>query len=283
MYLPTTPKEWDKRLRKTDSGKLPAFFEYAKGKSPEQITKRGGGVVDRIHYSICDYKFKFDKSIVGKLDPTLLMYEPLKEYGKKEEEIVDYFRRRSKTIFGYGGNSAYDEDDKYFFYIKQLKKDMQRFGSVQRVTDVLVHGLFIKHSVRRKSAFWDCFGDVVEMNLLNNLRENRGRCLQCGKRFRVPFGELDTLCPSCRPEGVTPVREADCAICGATFKTRAFLPIAICPACHMAKNDKNKCADCGAPIFNSGGKGRPSCRCRECQATRNRTKSREWKIKYRKR
>lgn len=281
LYLPVTPKEWEKRLRETDTNKLPAFFEYAKGKAPCQITKRGDGVVDRIYYSVCDYKFKFDKSVVGRFEPEMLMYESLKQYGEEEEKIVKHFRKEAQKLYPYARDVSYFDDDKYFYFIKKLRKDMQQFGSTQKVTDVLIHGMFIEHSVRRKSVFWDCFGDVVEMNLNNNLRERRGRCVCCGKRFKSAFGVNEIICPKCRPQKMEPVRTAECSVCGGTFVTRDTMPISTCPVCRMIKNSKSKCVDCGTPIYNSRGKGRRSCRCADCQSARNKEKVREWKIKYR--
>lgn len=280
LYRPKTPPEWEKRILAATKGKVPYFFQFAKGKQESQVAPRGTGVVDRLYDAVQIYKFKFNASALGYFDYTMLMYDKDIPYGEKEQKLVREFRKASSSMGTSPGLSLYDDDNQYWLRVKELRKKTLQYGSVQYVTDVLVRGLFHEHHVRKKSAFWDCFGNTVYENLLNNLPENTRLCLTCGKR--IPVGSGSRHCEACQPrEEVPTVQAAECILCGQKFMTKDFQSGAICPVCQHLRSEKSRCVECGA-LLEMRSRGRPSTRCPTCQKARNRNKVIAWKIKYQK-
>lgn len=267
LYKPTIPKGWEKRIAAATKAKVPYFFQFAKGKAESQVAPRGTGVVDRLYNAVQIYKFKFNASALGHFDYTMLMYDKDVAYGDKERKLVDEFRKSSSRLCGQR-TSAYDDDNLYWLKVKELRQRVLQYGSVQYVTDVLVRGLFHEHHVRKKSAFWDCFGNTVYENLLNNLPANTKLCLTCGKR--IPIGSGARHCESCMPRADVPsVQFAECIVCGSRFVTKDYQSGAICPACQHMRSAKSRCVECGA-MLEMRTRGRPSTRCPSCQNARNR-------------
>lgn len=282
LYKPTCPPEWEKRLHNAVSGKVPAFFVYAKGKTERQVAPRANGVVDRIYKIIQIYKFRFNAAHLGNFDYRMLMYNENIPYGEPERKIVNEFRKASASMGNVNGGGIHDENSQYWFQIKELRKKILEHGSVQYVSDVLVRGLFHEHKVRKKAAFWACFGDVIYENLENNLPVHTRVCKKCGKRYRITNTSI--YCPECEPLAKQPeIRTAYCIMCGEPFATRDETSGAMCPACKLKYGEKKRCIDCGAILEDVGRKrGHPVVRCPSCQAARNRQKVREWKIKHKK-
>lgn len=282
LYKPTRPKEWDARLHDAVKGKVPSFFQFAKGKLERQVASRGNGVVDRLYEHIQIYKFKFNASMLGTFDYRMLMYNENIPYGEKEKRIVKEFRKASASMGSAGAGSLHDEDSRYWLQIKELRKKTLQNGSRQYVVDVLVRGLFYEHSVRKKSAFWECFGDVVLENLQNNLPEKTKLCPGCGKRFR-PVENSDKYCPDCERGEIACVKDAVCILCGCTFKTRDEMSGAICPVCKMestAEMRTNTCQRCGGS-FVSAFTGRPTRYCSHCRAEIKREADRTFQVNRR--
>ena len=269
LYKPTRPEEWDERLRRVTKGKVPSFFQYAKGKTEKQVESKADGVVDRLYDIVQIYKFKFNASALGTFDYKMLMYNENIPYGAKEKKIVREFRRASSVMHGNSSMGIHDENNQYWEQVKELQKKMYQYGSKQYVVDVLVRGLFHEHSVRKKSAFWDCFGDVVYDNLMMNLPDKTSVCRGCGKRF--PTVERKSYCPDCENRGsAIAVHQLTCIECGETFMTRNVEAGAVCPACQIVRLGKQKktCIDCGC-LFEIEHMGRPSNRCPDCRHSRH--------------
>ena len=208
------------------------------------------------------------------------MYDKNIPYGEKEEKLVREFRKASSSMGNSSSLSLYDDDNQYWLRVKELRKKTLQYGSVQYVTDVLVRGLFHEHHVRKKSAFWDCFGNTVYENLLNNIPENTRVCLACGKRIHIGSGSRH--CESCQPrEEVPTVQMAECIVCGGKFATKDHQSGAICPACLHMRSSKSRCVECGA-MLEMRTRGRPSTRCPGCQNARNRAMAIQRAIKSRK-
>ena len=217
------------------------------------------------------------------------MYDENIPYGEKEEKIVSEFRREASHM-GTPNVSMYDDNNHYFWNVKEMRKKFLQYGSLQYITDVLVRGMFHEHHVSKKSAFFDCFGDQVYQNLLNNLPQKTRLCMRCGKRF-VISDPHQNYCKDCEPlDKPREIRTAECVLCGAKFKTRNVESGSICPACkmigkeHTQRSGKKErvlnCVDCGTPL-DAYVFGRPSIRCPHCQSLRNKRNVKKWKIKNR--
>lgn len=291
LYKPTMPPQWEQRISTATCGKVPYFFKYAKGKLDHQVNPRGNGVVDRLFNTIQIYKFKFNASSLGSFDYRMLMYDENIPYGEKERRLVAEFRKESSRMGCSNKQGIYDADSIYWLNIKELRKKALKYGSVQYVTDVLIRGLFHEHHVRKKSAFWDCFGNTVYENLQNNLPSKTRLCLQCGRRFVIDKPSQQ-YCDACQAIGVNhqilEIHTAECVICGSTFRTSNASSGAMCPACKYPNRKEKRvpiklrerhCVDCGIQldeyIF-----GRPSNRCPHCQNLRNKANVKKWKKKY---
>ena len=236
--------------------------------------------MDRLYDAVQIYKFKFNASALGHFDYTMLMYDKDIPYGEKEQKLVKEFRKASSAMGNSRSVGLFEDDNQYWLRVKELRKKTLQYGSVQYVTDVLVRGLFHEHHVRKKSAFWDCFGNTVYENLLNNLPANTRMCLSCGKR--IPVGNGSRHCENCKPrEDVPTVQMAECIICGGKFLTKDYQSGAICPACLHMRSAKSRCVECGA-ILDMQSRGRPSTRCPSCQNARTRMLARQRAIKSRK-
>lgn len=246
----------------------------AKNKTKEQTVKRGNGTVDRLYKHIPTHRFSFNKDAVGEFDYRYLMYDKDIEYGKKEDDIVKLFRLKTRTLGTRKDSSLYDDDNVYWLTIKALRKEMLTHGSRQYIVDVLTKGLFDKYKSAKKSAFWDCFGDVLYENLHNNMPKGMKSCADCGSRFVVTHG-LEKYCPCCRERRETqPTRTVVCPVCHTKFVTREVGDGIVCASCkamsdfYKGKIKTTICCDCGQ-VFLTQTKGRPSVRCHDCQSFRN--------------
>lgn len=225
-------------------------------------------MVDRIYDAIQIYKFKFNASALGAFDYTMLMFDKEVPYDERAQRIVYEFRKASSSMGTSPGLGLYDDDNQYWLRVKELRKQILQHGSVQYVSDVLVRGLFHEHHVRKKSAFWDCFGNTIYENLLNNLTANTKLCFGCGKR--IPVGDAVRYCEACQPrEEVPAVHVAECIICGEKFVTKNVRSGGVCPVCNHLRSADSRCIDCG-DLLPMRTRGRPSVRCNECQRARNR-------------
>lgn len=250
LYKCTRPEEWNNRLKKIESAKLPAFFYYAKDKTLDQVKPRGNGVIDRLCNHVRNYKFRWSNKTIPPFDYKMLMYNKNRPYGEAEEAIVQEFRNSASGLQFVRTNSYAEEDNHNYYEIKRLMKHMEQFGRAQDVCDILVRGLFHEHVVAHKAAFWLCYGDIVYDNLVANLQEQKKKddspvedlvwkeCSECGNGFKANQFDIETVCPACRAFGQTGMIR--------------------------------RCIDCGAELPTKTGVGRGSVRCDSCQRAADR-------------
>lgn len=245
LYKPTRPDEWNERLKKVESKKLPAFFKYAKDKKPEQVTRRGKGVIDRIYDHIRTYRFKWSDKSIPRFDYHMLMFNPNRPYGEKEDAIVLAFREAASALQFARGVSFSDEENHNFYEIKKLQKHMEQFGRRRDVCDILIRGLFDKRKTSHKAAFWLCFNDVVYDNLMANLKEKKAK----------------------EQEPADDLVQKTCSECGSTFMGRESDDETICPACRAfgQVGSVRRCIDCGMLLPPRTGRGQPTVRCEQCR------------------
>lgn len=275
LFKPTRPPEWDARIKEAISGRVPRFFIYAKDKEVKQVNDRSQSTVDRLSGTIQSYKFNFQRKQLGKFNYKLLMANPDMEIGEPEEELFKAYLKIARSV-GDTRIVITDELNTYVIAVKEMKKTLSQFGDDTYVADVLIKYLFsIKKSVH-KAMFWDCYGEVVYQNLLNNKAGEHKMCERCGERF-IPMYPNQCICNKCEKEGKklpAPSGIVTCCDCGREFRT-IRLQETRCPVCQWIKDHdvtettgKNvrKCIICGAPI-DTERMGKRAIMCKSCQSS----------------
>lgn len=249
---------------------MPYFFIYAKDKSESQVENRGASCTDRLYDKIQSYKFNFQKKQLGTLDYRMLMHNPDIEFGEKEKQLVKTYYKMASSIGSYNLTKL-DVDNTYVEALKSIKDQMLQFGDEQYVVDVLVKQLFCIRNAKHKAIFWDCFGDAVYQNLVDNHAGDNQMCKRCGARFTQMYLH-QCLCDTCAAETTVipqPPRTVVCIDCG-----KEFIPTSIrqtrCNVCQWVFNELSMqdttryCASCGTPLGSPTGRGKPNKYCRHC-------------------
>ena len=197
LYKSKTPKDWEKRIRDLTNIKVPAFFEYAKGKAQNQIAPRNNSCVNRLYYTIHKYKFRFSTKELGTFDYKMLMRDPKMQWCDYYDDIVQRWKDITHYVSYRIVMGADIETSNVNYVMRDIMNQMEEICPDRIVlTDVLVKYLFGMHSTKRKNVFWNCYADVVLENLKLNVNTNTIMCQRCGKRV-VPTNNRQKFCPEC--------------------------------------------------------------------------------------
>lgn len=230
LFKTLPPKDIEKRINHAVKGKLPYFFTYAKDKELEQVTDRNDSTVNRIYKHIPKYKFQYTANKFPKFDYHMLMHNPNMVQTNRVKEIAKKYRELTSHIgvIQRQNNSNFTVD----YRVVRLKEEMFKMGDdPYEVLDAIIIGIFDIKKSKRKTVFWQAFGDMVLTNLKSNL------------------SLVDTLiCDSCYMR-FSDNDEGKCPCCGKPYR-----PYSI-----------GVCVDCGEE-FGVFSKGKNQLRCPECQA-----------------
>ena len=247
LYFIERPPAWDARIRELTNCAVPAFFEFAKDREPDKCMPRGNGVIDRLYQHIRKYKFRWNSDGIEPFDYRMLMFNQNRAYRKREEEIVQEFRKATREMRFVRESAFTDDENHNLWEIKRLREHMLQFGRPRDVCDILVRGLFHEHRTTHKAAFWMCYNDIVYENLCANLK--------------IREDAVEST-----PESDITWRE--CSMCGSQYKARAADEDNMCPACRTFRKSVKtyRCIDCGVELPKRTGCGRASVRCESCGA-----------------
>lgn len=182
MYKPTRPEQADERIRALTQAKVPLFFMEAKGKERRQVADGTGSSVNRLRSIIPIRRLNFNARQLGKFDWRALTSSDLIPNNDITKQIIDTYRRRSSRV-----RFNYDDDTdgmNVHWVCQQIREELLAIHpDINFVVDVLVKQLFCVSKSKRKSVFWECFGDEVVNNLRKNIDQNTAMCATCGVRF----------------------------------------------------------------------------------------------------
>lgn len=200
LYKPDIPDNVKQEIKNYTKSKVPAFFEFAKGKTENQVEKRNKSTVNRIYDIIESSKIRFNYKSAGKFDYKKLMRNSNVEI---DYNIVENFKKLNRNK-GHIINSTDRSNIGNAVYInKKIKENMLDMGDKYYVVDVLIKYLFCEKKSTNKTTFWDVFGDVVFENLEINLKDliegNFILCESCGKRIRKTNNRIK-FCEKCSKE-----------------------------------------------------------------------------------
>lgn len=197
LYKSKTPKEWEERIRNITNVKVPAFFEYAKGKAQNQIAPRNNSCVNRLYYMIHKYKFRFSAKELGTFNYKALMHNPDIEWNEYCESVIQKWKDITHYV-SYRIVMGTDVETSNVNYImRDIMNQMSEMCSDKvYLVDILVKYLFGLHSTKRKNVFWNCYADVVLDNLKANVEPETILCERCGKRISPENGR-QKFCPEC--------------------------------------------------------------------------------------
>lgn len=285
LYKVTRPVEWDSRIRAATSEKLPRFFLYAKDKQLNQVSPPNQSVTNRLIDKIQSYKFDFQKKQLGTLDYKLLMHNSDLTFGENEQELIKQYYKLASNIGNYNIVKL-DDDNTYAQALREFKVAMAEFGDEVYVTDVLIKQLFCVRKAVHKAIFWDCYGEVVYQNLLQNKAGDLKMCQRCGQRFTLMYRQ-QCICPECAaittkmPEPPKSIICIDCGKeCAATSLSQTRCQV--CQWMHdnpVTTEDASYCISCGARFGVEKRRGRKAQHCRRCQDLNRKAKY----LKYRRR
>lgn len=198
LFKPTRPSEIHSLIQSYNRQKTPYFFQYAKDKTPSQVSPKNNSCVNRIQDIIGNPKFDFQTKQLGKFNYKMLLYD--KHIDTKSQRaqniIADY--KQLVSEFDLRLKNTGDEHNNYDYIAMQIKKKLvDKYYDDRYVCDVLVkHYFFDKKSIRKKMLM-DCFSEVISENLRKNLDDNIEFCSVCGDMF-VKEGKNHKMCSKCQ-------------------------------------------------------------------------------------
>lgn len=233
LFMPTRPYDVDRIIKSFISRKkVPYFFQYAKGKKPEDVANISNSIVNRIGNNIIDNKHMFKP--IGKLekpDYRMMLNDINDDYCN--EEINTFFQKWNKE---WGLKVRFDEDNTERNNISTIAEEIRKKLAIiepdtNKVVTSLVNYYYRNPNTKKKKLLWYVYGEELYNNLSKNAPTEQ-ICHCCGAR--VSGNIIGGKCRNCRNE--------DSKVGQRTFK----------------------CVDCGTDCIVPS-TNRRACRCHECQ------------------
>lgn len=199
LYLPTRPAWFTPIVSKFTNQKLPAFFEYAKDKKPEQVEKRNGSFVNKIYTRIPDKGINTRGLKLGTIDYKKMMSNVNIVCSKEVSDLYDKLNKE----YRYKINLKDEYIDNMHYIACQLRNEFTSIGySDQMITDMLVQYTYGKKK-RYKQLLWFCYGKQIVANLKSNIEIHKTKyiqCIDCGEWLEVDSKSKTCRCPQCQHE-----------------------------------------------------------------------------------
>lgn len=198
LFMPTRPEWVDKIIKSYIKSKVPYFFIEAKDKEKHKVEPINNSTVNRLRKIIPNKPIKFEK-IAGKFDYKLLMNADIKYINKK---IVNTYRKLDRSKKWIIRNSSMKNKNEGILYVYKYIKDelMKIEPNEEKIVNVLVEELYGRTNAAIKTTLWNCFGDIMLINLKNNLKDTK-QCECCGERIEI-VNSRTKYCHSCWIERV---------------------------------------------------------------------------------
>lgn len=199
LYFIKRPKEADKIIKRHTKGKAPNFFQYAKDKEVHQVEPSNQSTMNRIVTKIPDPKIKFSKTI-SKFDYRMLMNLNCDFSILSNNPVIksyDYWNAR-QYLFNIEEDKHQKQEDIYMYQqIRQKIITDCKDKSLDYIVNTLVAYLYTVRQSSQKKTLWASFGDIIVINLQNNLKNNDKICPICGKRFQLKKNNQNYCSESC--------------------------------------------------------------------------------------
>lgn len=199
LYLPTRPAWFTPIVSKFTNQKLPAFFEYAKDKKPEQVEKRNGSFVNKIYTRIPDKGINTRGLKLETIDYKKMMSNVNIVCSKEVSDLYDKLNKE----YRYKINLKDEYIDNMHYIACQLRNEFTSIGySDQMIADMLVQYTYGKKK-RYKQLLWFCYGKQIVANLKSNIEIHKTKyiqCIDCGEWLEVDSKSKTCRCPQCQHE-----------------------------------------------------------------------------------
>lgn len=194
LYMPKRPDWAEKQIKQYIKKKVPNFFMEAKDKEKHQVEPINDSTVNKLRKIIPNKPIRFEK-IAGKFDYKLLMSANV----NIDKEIVKEYRRleRSKRWLIRASGTTNRREGKLFvdLHIREQLKTICE--DEDRIVNVLIQELYAKTNSPNKTTLWDCYGEIILMNLRSNLQGTK-QCDDCG--IRIETYNTKKYCNKCAEE-----------------------------------------------------------------------------------
>lgn len=180
LYMPKRPDWVDEKIKGYIKSKVPFFFIEAKDKEKKNVEPINKSAVNRLRKIIPNRAIKFEE-IAGNFDYKLLMSEDIDYRNSKLLETYRKLDRGKKWMIRNEVNKNRKEGK--FYVDKYIREQLKEVNpNEERTVNILVEELYGKRKSKNKSTLWDCYGDILLMNLRENLKGTK-QCEYCGKRI----------------------------------------------------------------------------------------------------
>ena len=204
LYKPEFPEKIGEEIKVFTSKKLPAFFEYAKDKKPNedkkksQIEERNKSFVNKLYERIPNKSINTRGMKLGKLEYTKMMNNVNIVCSKEVSSLYDELNKK----YRYMVNMKDEYIDNLHYVACSIRKEFSDLGySDEMITDMLVQYLY-GNEKRGKQLFWFCYGQYVVNNLEKNIKVRKTKyiqCIDCGEWIEVDIKDNKTIrCDSCQ-------------------------------------------------------------------------------------
>lgn len=193
LLVPEVPKEIEIKMKESN-GKMPYFFQFAKDKDKDDVSKINNSTVNRICKNIENIKQgNYDFNSIGKFNKNMLMNNCRIEI---DDTIVNTYKELEKNKGLYIINAKELNMESSEIYPTVYKKIRERFElacnieeiSLKEGIDIVVRYTYSKNKNSKKDFLFNIFGDVILENLRKNINNPLGEeyimCECCGDRVK---------------------------------------------------------------------------------------------------
>lgn len=196
LYRPGRPDWLNQRISVFAKKKLPAFFEFAKAKEPQQLEERNSAFVNRLYDLIPDKPISTRGLELEAVDPQKLMTDPDIQCPKDVSDLYTELNRTYRYKF-----RLKDDADNAAYVARELRQQFTSLGyDEQTIADMLVRYCY-ENRVRFKELLWFSFGTYILNSLRKNIPAPNTRyiqCADCGEWFEAAPSSRGKRCRLCR-------------------------------------------------------------------------------------
>lgn len=197
LFKPKRPKHVDEVIKSFTKLKVPYFFVYAKDKEKSKVADMNNCVVNRLGEFIPSKSINF-KRVAGEVNYKWFMSSTIANYNNREDIVSLYNKlcKQKSQLIKAGIESEDNGWNNKLYVFNKIKEELLALEpNINKVTNTLVELLFTSNS-RNKRILWECFGDVMLKNLLNEFVD-KIVCLTCQKRVPKTNNRQKYCCKEC--------------------------------------------------------------------------------------